>query len=37
MIRSFLKFYFVPTLRNWRDLRRLCMARLPAKINKEGA
>lgn len=30
MIAKFLKFYFSPTLRNWRALRRVCMSRLPA-------
>lgn len=29
MITSFLRFYFSPTLANWRTLRRACMARLP--------
>jgi len=31
MISAFLRFYFYPTLSNWRALRRLCMAALPAK------
>lgn len=31
MIRAFARFYFAPTLANWRSLRRLCMARLPKK------
>ena len=30
MIRAFLRYYFAPTLLNWRSLRRLCMSRLPA-------
>lgn len=29
MIRAFLAFYFSPTLKRWRSLRRLCMAKLP--------
>ena len=29
MIRAFAKFYFSRTLRNWRELRRACMAVLP--------
>ncbi len=29
MIRAFARFYFAPTLANWRVLRRLCMKRLP--------
>ena len=29
MISAFLHFYFAPTLKNWRALRRLCMAKLP--------
>lgn len=40
MIRAFLRFYFSPTLVNWRTLRRLCMVRLPqspAKPKKEVA
>ena len=29
MIRAFVRFYFSRTLRNWRALRKVCMARLP--------
>ena len=29
MIRAFLRFYFSPTLKHWRTLRRECMKRLP--------
>ena len=32
MIRAFARFYFTPTLKNWRVLRRLCMAKLPKKV-----
>ncbi len=32
MIRAFARFYFTPTLKNWRVLRRLCMAKLPIKV-----
>ena len=30
MIAAFLRYYFKPTLANWRALRRVAMARLPA-------
>lgn len=30
MIRAFVRYYFSPTLKNWRALRRLCMVKLPA-------
>ena len=30
MIRAFLKFYFRRDVKSWRNLRRVCMARLPA-------
>lgn len=36
MIRSFITYYFAPT-KNWRALRRLCMARLPEKEQKAAA
>jgi len=29
MIRAWLRFYFRPSLTNWRALRRVCMAKLP--------
>jgi len=29
MIFAFIRYYFTPTLKNWRALRRLCMAKLP--------
>jgi hypothetical protein len=29
MIRAWLRFYFRPSLSNWRSLRRICMAKLP--------
>ena len=32
MITAFARFYFSPTLKNWRVLRRLCMAKLPVKV-----
>ena len=31
MFRSFARFWLSPTVKNWRDLRRLCMKRLPKK------
>lgn len=31
MIRAFLKFYFSPSLKSWRALRRTCIKRLPKK------
>ena len=34
MIRAFFRFYFKPTLANWRALRRLCMAQLPVMPRK---
>lgn len=37
MIRAFLRFYFKPTLDNWRKLRRVCMAKLPKPAIKEAA
>ena len=35
MIASFIKFYFSRTVKNWRNLRRACMASLP-KVEKEN-
>ena len=35
MIRAFVKYWFRPTVKNWRDLRRVCMARLP-KAEKQS-
>ena len=29
MIRAFVRFYFNPSLANWRALRRTCMKKLP--------
>ena len=29
MIRAFIRFYFSRTLKNWRDLRRICRDALP--------
>lgn len=37
MIAAFIRYYFAPTLSNWRALRRVCMARLPAKDQKAAA
>lgn len=34
MIRAFVRYWLRPTLANWRALRRICMARLPAKDQK---
>lgn len=36
MIRAFLVYWFRPTLKNWRALRRICMARLP-KVDQGAA
>jgi hypothetical protein len=36
MIRAFVRYYFKPTLANWRALRRTCMARLPASALKKS-
>jgi hypothetical protein len=33
MIRAFARFYFKPSLANWRALRRVCMAKLPPQLN----
>ena len=37
MIRAFARFYFSPTLANWRTLRRACMKKLPAVVKVEKA
>jgi hypothetical protein len=37
MIRAFLRFYFRPSLANWRALRRVCMAKLPAIPKKDAS
>ena len=37
MIRAFLRYYFSPTLRNWRALRRIAMSRLPAHTTTRPA
>ncbi len=42
MIAAFVRYYLSPTLKNWRALRRVCMARLPAKeqtvaLQQDGA
>ena len=37
MIRTFLRFYFAPTLKHWRELRRACMKKLPAVVKVEKA
>lgn len=34
MIQAFLRFYFRRTLRNWRDLRRVCRDALPKPDRK---
>ena len=34
MIRAFIRFYFSPTVSNWRALRRVCMSRLPSSDAK---
>ena len=31
MIAAFIRYYFTPTLKNWRTLRRIAMKRLPAR------
>lgn len=31
MIRAFVRYYFKPTLQNWRSLRRVAMSYLPAR------
>jgi hypothetical protein len=35
MIRAFARFYFKPSLANWRALRRVCMAKLPPVQRKQ--
>jgi hypothetical protein len=37
VIRKFLRFYFKPTLANWRALRRVCMAKLPPQRKPKDA
>lgn len=37
MIRAFVRYYFKPTLINWRKLRRLCMSKLPATTTTRPA
>ena len=34
MIRAFLRFYFSRTLKNWRELRRVCRDALPKADRK---
>jgi hypothetical protein len=34
VIGAFVKFWFAPTLKNWRALRRVCRAKLPIKDQK---
>ena len=36
MIRAFIAYWFRPTLKGWRRLRRFCMARLPAHTTTKG-
>ena len=36
MIAAFLRYYFAPTLKNWRALRRVCMSRLPTKTTTKA-
>lgn len=36
MIRAFIRYYFSPTLANWRALRRVCMSYLPATTTTKG-
>lgn len=31
MWKAFIRYYFAPTLDNWRALRRVAMSKLPAK------
>lgn len=37
MFRAFVVYYFSPTLKNWRSLRRIAMKRLPAKEQEAAA
>ena len=36
MIRAFIAFYFSRTIKNWRELRRVCRSTLP-KQDREAA
>lgn len=36
MIRAFVRYWWAPTLTNWRTLRRACMSRLPATTTTKG-
>lgn len=36
MIRAFIRYYLSPSLQNWRALRRVCMAKLPAHTTTKG-
>ena len=37
MLRAFLRYWFRPTLTNWRALRRIAMSRLPAHTTTKPA
>jgi hypothetical protein len=37
VIQAFIRYWFSPTLQNWRKLRRLCMSRLPAHTTTKAA
>lgn len=37
MIRAFVLYWFKPTLKNWRSLRRIAMKRLPVTDQKAAA
>lgn len=37
VIGAFVRYYLKPSLVNWRRLRRVCMARLPAKTTTRPA
>lgn len=37
VIRAFIRYYFAPTLGNWRALRRICMAKLPPAARNESS
>ena len=36
MIRAMIRYYFSRTLKNWRALRRECMAALPKQAKREA-
>jgi hypothetical protein len=36
VIKAFVRYWFRPTLKNWRALRRLCMVKLPAHTTTKG-